>query len=228
MRSTYVPVISLLALGLAATAATAQQIPSPYRYVEETMSVGLEAGFFLPQALTPDIGPSAAPTVGARYLIRIGGPVSGEVATAFIPTRREIYQNTAATAGEVELESLGTASTPLLLAEAGFRLHLTGPRTWNQLAPYLSSTAGGAFNLAGSTEQERELPTVERFTFGPTLTISAGAGTDYFVGERISLRVDARNRLWRMTVPQGLIGAVRGDARWTNNFTVTLGAAYHF
>jgi hypothetical protein len=222
--------VSAASLAVLDAPAAAQQIPSPYRYIEERMSLGLEAGYLLTQRVEPDLGPRSGPMTGARFLIRITAPVSGEMAVGFVLSEREVFENAADPQDPTQLVpwSIGTTAVPLFLAEAGFRLHVTGPRTWNGIAPFVSGTVGGAFNAGGRLEEEEALPTDERFTFGPALAVSVGTGADIFLSERMALRADLRNRIWRVSVPAGFTELTRAEPFWRNNISVTLGAAYHF
>jgi hypothetical protein len=230
MRYTLSLSLLLAATALASAPAAAQHIPSPYRFIEERMSLGFETGYLWTGQGDPALGPQSAPLAAVRGLIRIGGPASGEIAVGFAASQRDVFelQPMPGRPDTLVATTLQTRGTPLVLAEAGFRLHLTGPRTWNELAPYASATVGGTFNLGGATEEERQLPTDERFGFGPAFAVGVGVGTDWFVTERVSLRLDARNRLWRLTTPPAFTTTGREEVDWRNNPSLTLGAAYHF
>ncbi|HEV2129505.1 MAG TPA: hypothetical protein VGR27_00290 [Longimicrobiaceae bacterium] len=228
--------VTLAALGAAfflsgATALEAQRITSPYRYIEETQSLSVFAGYLLTQGLDPDLGPQAAPTVGVRYNLRLGGPIAGEAALRFIPSERTIFAARGVDPSDPTRTipiDVGTASMPLLLAEAGIRLNVTGPRTWNGLAPYALATGGVVANLRGRTAAEEDIPEDEHFSFGPGFAVGIGGGTDWFLTQRISLRAEVRDQIWRLSIPQGLTEQGARDNRWTNNLGLSLGAAYHF
>jgi hypothetical protein len=115
-----------------------------------------------------------------------------------------------------------------LIAEGGLRFHLTGPRTWRDLAPYIIATGGVAADLSGRTAADEALPEAQRFRFGPSFAVGVGAGTDFFVAERVSLRLEARDHILRLRVPAGLLGTDEAEAQWTNNFAISLGTALHF
>lgn len=214
-----------------ASALEAQRITSPYRYVEESQSAGAFAGYLRTQSLDPDLGPQAAPIFGLRYNIRLGGPVAGEAALGFIPSERTIFAPGGADPRDptrtIPIE-VGTATMPLLLAEAGLRLNLTGPRTWNSLMPYLIATGGVVADLGGQTGQDEEVPEAARFDFGPGFAVGLGGGTEWFLTRRFSLRAEVRDQIWRVTIPAGLADGGTRDNRWTNNLGLSLGAALHF
>lgn len=212
----------LLALLVPATS-DAQTIPSPYRYLEESQSLSLHAGYLITDTGKRNLGPQSAPIVGARYNIRFGGPLAGVVGLSFLPSQRTVHTRAGT---DTVLTALGEADAPVLMGEAGLRFQLTGPRTWHGLAPYVTATGGIAMDLAGRDELEEDLPQAQRVEFGPALAVGLSAGTDWFLTERISLRGAARGYLWRLTVPEGLIG--REQSEWLRNFGGTLGVALHF
>jgi hypothetical protein len=213
-------------LALAAGAAEAQEIRSPYRYIEPAQSLGVYAGFLAATAGEPPVGPQDGPIFGLRYNLRFTGPLSGEAALSLVPTDRQVIATDTA---EIEPRPTGaTAPMTLLIAEAGLRFHLTGPRTWRGLAPYLVATGGMATDLSGRSAADEELHETQRFRFGPSFAVGAGVGTDWFVSERLSLRLEARDHILRVRIPAGLLETRREETQWTNNFAFSLGTALHF
>ncbi len=210
-----------------------QQIPSPYRHFEETHSLGVFGGYLWTQGVQPDLGPQSAPVLGIRYTIQFGGPVAGEAVVGFMPSERRVFAARGVDPQDptqvIPLE-LGTATMPLLYAEGGVRLNITGPRTWHGLMPYLAATGGLVANLRPGVplEEEEEIPETERFRFGPGFAVGVGAGTEWFLNERFSLRVEARDQIWRIVIPAALTETEQQQTRWTNNFGFSIGAAIHF
>ena len=204
----------------------AQQIASPYSYVEDSQYGGVFAGYLWTGGLEPDLGPQPAPVAGALYGIRFSGPLSGEAALGLIPSERTVFRNAAAPQDSVNPVAVESTDMLLLFAEGALRLNITGPRTWNGLMPFLLAGGGLVADLSGDSGAEIE--DAERFDFGPALAVSVGAGTEWFVSERLSLRLEVRDRLWRLTVPAGLTEGVDEDARWTNNLGLSVGASLHF
>lgn len=217
-----------IALVLGPDILPAQQIPSPYRFIEETQSAGAFGGYLWTTNEAPDLGPRSAPMVGLRYSIRLSGPVAGELSLGFAPSERTVFTNVAASGDTtaVVLQEAGVTDMSILLAEAGLRFSLTGARTWNGLAPYVIGAGGIVADLAG--RESVELDDDERFDFGPGLAVALGAGTEWFVGQRFSLRAEVRDQIWRLSIPSGLRAATDEETRWTNNFGFTVGAALHF
>ena len=204
----------------------AQQIASPYRYVESSQYGGAFAGYLWTDALEPDLGPQASPIFGAHYGLRFSGPLSGEVSLGLIPSERTVFRNAAAPQDSVNPAPVESTDMLLLSAEGALRLNITGPRTWNGLMPFVLAGGGVVANLSG--EGSAEIEEAEQFDFGPALAVSVGAGTEWFASERLSLRLELRDRLWRVTVPTGLSDSGEDDASWTNNLGISVGASLHF
>jgi opacity protein-like surface antigen len=227
--------LRLVVLALAATApvllqaarAGAQSVPSPFRYVEEKQSAGVFAGYVFTDRGDLDLGPHSAPLFGASYSIRLAGPVSGEALLAMSPSRRTIYR-AATEEEEGPLTEVGETNALLATAGAGLKLHITGPRTWRGIAPYTLAGLGFVTDLASAPEEEDEIGTTQRFEFGPSFAVSLGAGTDWFPSERLAVRIEARDMLWRLTTPSGLATQGQERSSWVHNFAVTLGAALYF
>ncbi|CAN5714751.1 hypothetical protein BH23GEM3_BH23GEM3_26300 [soil metagenome] len=212
----------------AALPAQAQQITSPYRFIEESHSIGAYGGYLLTSPGTPEVGPQSAPIFGVRYNLRFTGPLSGEAAISFSPTRRQIITSDTLI---LQPEPTGeTAEMALLIAEAGLRLHLTGPRAWNGFAPFVVATGGLAADLTGrgAAEEEQVPAEAQRFRYGPGLAVGAGVGTDLFLSQRLSLRFEVRDHILRISIPAGLREDLRAENQWTNNIGISLGTALHF
>lgn len=218
----------LLAAVLLPKGALAQEIPSPFRYIEASQAAGAFAGYLQTQRGEYGIGPHSAPVLGLRYDIRFSGPLSGEVALGAISTQRTVVQRVIIEGDSATLRDLDDVNAFLLNAEAGLRFDVTGPRTWHGIAPYAVLTGGVYMDLAGSTELEESIEASQRVDLGPAFAASGGIGTSWFLGQSFSLRLDARDHVWRLTVPEGLTGTRQRESVWTHNVAVTIGGAFHF
>ena len=237
LRGTAIPALMLLAVALAAPAG-AQQVDSPYDFVETAQGIRVFGGYVFTDRGTLGIGPGSGPVVGAGYNIRISGPFEFDAQTSFLPTSRTVYDITPTdsatlredpTAGLVEL---GTADLALLLIDATLRFDLTGPRTWHRLQPYALIGAGGVFTLASDNSAEESLPTdVDlRVRFRNGFTGHVGAGVEWHLARRFTLRADARDLLWKIRVPSGFFqpGRIIDDEQWVQTAHVTLGVVWRF
>lgn len=221
-----IAVITLLAG--ASSAAQAQTIPSPYRYIETAHAVTLFSGYLATDRGDEGFWPASGPLIGAQYTGRFAAPVAGVVRLWAAPSERAIFSRENASDPESEIIQIDDASAVIIGGKVGLRLLLTGPRTWHSLAPFLEAT-GGMMSVAGSrTERERELPAGQIIDYGPSFALGVGAGTDWFLTDRISLNLAGRATFWRLTTPEGLGPDGRETTSWTPNLGVAIGAAYHF
>jgi hypothetical protein len=228
------------ALLLGARAAGAQTITSPYQYIEPTQSIGVILGYqwtdseiTLPDSSKVPVGPKSAPMYGIRYSIRASGPLTIEGSVTVMPTERQLFDpeftnDTSA----VAIEDLGVAVPATVVSlDAGFRFNITGPRTWNGLAPYVAATAGVVADVRGSfdEEEEAELDDAELFRFGPSFAVGASLGTDWYASRNTSLRVELTGRLWSLETPSGFLFIRRtGQDEWNPVVGLSVGGAFHF
>lgn len=234
--------IALLAsvLLLGARAAGAQTITSPYRYVETTQSVGVILGYqwtnteiTLPDSTEVPVGPKSGPVYGIRYALRASGPLTLEAAVTVMPTERQLYGpvfNEDSSAITVEDLEVAVPSTVVSL-DIGGRFHVTGPRTWNGLAPYVGASAGLVADVRGTFDEEEEadLTESERFRFGPSFAVGAALGTDWFASRSTSIRVELSGRLWSFKTPSGFTFLRRtGLDEWNPVLGLSVGGAFHF
>jgi hypothetical protein len=218
----------LLGLLLSAppTMLAAQAIQSPYQFIETRHTVSGYAGFLTTNTGRLDLGPQSAPIVGARYNYHFSGPLYGEAGLSFAPSNRTIYS--APRTNPTAIEAVGETSALLMFGEAGLKFNLTGPRTWYKLAPYAVTTLGLAVDLSGTAPEERDLEIEQLVDFGPAFAVSLGLGGNYFLSERLSIRAEARDYLWRLASPPGFSPTGARVTEWTNNFAFSLGASFHF
>ena len=237
MRRTLIAALALGALFGGGSALRAQSVPSSIRYVDPKQSIGISGGYLFTSPAVEindeqiEYGPQSAPMVDARYQIRFGGPLSGEVRVGFSPTRRTVYAPTTEQNTELFVPvEVGEEDVALLLGEAGLVFHLTGPRTWNGLAPFVGGTGGLVTDLNRESELEEDVVEAARYDFGPAFALGLGAGTDWFPTRRLSVRVEARDRLWKVEAPSQIatLAGQRSVSEWTHNFSLSFGAALHF
>jgi len=238
-RITRTALLLASALLLGPGAAAAQTIPSPFRRIETTQSIHVFGGYMVPDqnvvlndTTSIPLGPDAGPVFGVRYQVRASGPLSIEGSIGISPTKRRLFApEYLADSTRVEAEDLGVDVPSLVvMGDAGLRFHLTGPRTWNGLAPFVVGMGGLVGDVAGDdpAEEEAELEANARFRLGPSFAVGAGLGTDWFPAQNVSLRLELTGRLWRMNTPGGfsIAGTERGE--WNPVGVLTVGGAFHF
>lgn len=226
MRHVWFVTLGML-LCLVGTPLDAQTIPSHYDFIETKHSIGLFGGYLVGDGGDLDVGPKSGPIAGARYNIHFTGPLSGEIGLGFASTQRTIRIRSALGGGSPLIE-IGDTDALLLLGEAGLKFHLTGARTWRGLAPFGLVTIGFMTDLQGTDPREAQISEEQRFQLGPSFALSVGAGSDFFLTEQFSIRIDARDYLWRLVYPAELTEAGRRGTDWTNNLSFSLGGAIHF
>ena len=227
MRHAFPVTLALALMLFSPCVATAQTITSPYRFIEERNSVSLFAGTIQTDRGRLDMGPEPAALFGIRYDLRLTGPLSGEASVGYAPTTRTVFLPPAE-GSEGPGVAGGENDVGLLVAEAGLRFHLTGSRAWRGLAPFVVLTGGAVFDMAASGEVDESLAPENRFDLGPGFAAAVGLGTDFFLTERFSIRVDARDHIWRLEYPERFVQDDTADKEWRHNFALTAGGAFHF
>jgi hypothetical protein len=221
--------LALAAVALPCSEAASQTIPSAYRFLETSQSVGATGGYVFTNDGALRLGPASAPYFGGRYNIRISGPFTAEGEVGFMPTTRMVWDTVA---GDTTREAIGEADMSLLTAMASLRFNLTGPRTWRSLQPFLLLGGGVAIDIAGDASAEEDLPEDMRFDFGTSFAGHLGGGVEWFPSGGLSLRIDARNVLWKLDTPDGFLANDRGRLlpgdEWAQNFLLSAGIAIHF
>jgi hypothetical protein len=214
-------------------AASAQRIDSPYRFLEHNMQMGVYAGRISAEEGVLRIGPQPAPTFGARWAARVSGPLTLGVELGYTPTTRTV-RDTVFVAADSLFESIGEADVRMLSVMGNVQFGITGARTWYGLHPFLLAGGGVIMNLAGSAEVERDLATTARYDAGTRFAGQLGGGVHWYPTQRLSVRLDARNVLWRVGAPEAFrrtqagtdIGI--GEGEWEGNFALTAGLSIHF
>lgn len=222
--------LPVLLLALTATGASAQQIESPYRFIDEAQQVGLFVGQVLTDPGTLDLGPESGTALGARYGIRLAGPFSVEAAAMVLPTSRAVQDTfvvgTDTTAGPAEGNP--SADMTLGIATADLRFDITGPRTWHRLMPFALLGIGAAFVVSEDDEQDLDLDPDLRFRMGTRLVGDLGIGVEWFPLDRLTVRFDARNMLWQVEAPVGMHTLDAPLEEWVQNFLLSAGLSFRF
>jgi hypothetical protein len=238
MRLSRTALLLALALSAGARAAAAQTITSPYQHIDKTQSTGLFAGYLfsdvdvsLTDSTSLPLAPASGPVFGLRYQVRAAGPLSIEGSIGISPTDRRLFaaevDEDSAFTGVVDLET--TVPATVLMADIGLRFFVTGPRTWNGLAPFVVATGGLAGDIRGTFAEEAEISDEALFRFGPAFAVGAGLGTDWFPVPSASLRIEATGRLWRVETPTGFLQLRPAERSECNpSLGITVGGALHF
>jgi hypothetical protein len=222
--------VAALAILCGPAGAAAQTVPSPYEFIETRHEVSVFGGVATDDRGTLRLGPGGGPIFGARYGFDVTGVFAIETGFSYLMADREVY-DPEVQADEPEL--LGVADAHVGILDARARLNVTGPRTWNRLAPFLFTGIGIAFDLSGETELDEGLDPTARFEFGPSFVGTFGGGVRWLAGDRFGVRLESMVHFWRIAHP--LVFRTREQDpqtvpadEWSTSIAVTIGATYRF
>lgn len=221
--------LSIIAASFAAVPLSAQvgHLPqrSPYRDFLIKHSLTYFAGYYYGADDPARVAPRDGPMVGARYSIRLGGPVffTGRLAGVF--TERSVVDPTLPTAER----RVGMTSVPLLFGDAGFDLALTGTKSWHSMVPSINASVGLAADLSGKIDKSQ-------FRIGIPFLLSYGPSLRFVPGDgHWSWRVDLTDHYFRLRYPESYFLKTGPDSTflppdgkrtvWRHNWALTLGAS---
>jgi hypothetical protein len=237
-RRTRLAALVLPALLLASGPLRAQHIPSPFTSLPERQGLSAWGGYLLTDPSVAvskteraEFGPRSAALLGVDYSVRLSNALSFRAGAAFSPSQRRVYRaGVTSDSNTVSPVFSGTmASVPLLVTDAGLKLSLTGARTYRGIAPWVAAGAGMVTWLKKNSAAEADVPSSERFTFGPSFALTLRAGNDWYPTRRLSVGVHATDYLWKVKIPRGFrLDTTAGTSEWTNNYGLSAGAAVHF
>lgn len=230
------PLLALLLPGAGSWPATAaaQEISSPYRYIETGQEAGAFIGTIDPGTGRFGLGPDQGTFYGLRYSIELSGPFSIEGVARTLSSTRAVRQPAPET--EEGLETLGEADALVTSVDGRLKFSLTGRRTWHRLGPYAVAGGGLAFDLAGSAPADTEVELAEdRFEFGTSFLGVLGAGVRWLPSDRIQVRGEADLNLWQVDTPEGYRDPERElefeavpESEWVSGIGLTLGVAFRW
>ncbi len=220
---------TLVALSAASSLTASAQVGhapqrSPYRDVYIKHALTYFAGYYSGATDPARVAPNDGPMVGARYAIRLGGPVffTGRLAAVF--TDRSVVDPTLPSAQR----RVGTTSVPLMFGDVGFDLVLTGSKSWHSLVPAVNASAGLAADLSGKIDKSQ-------FRVGIPLMLSFGPSLRYVPGGKWSWRLDVTDQYFRVRYPESYFLKTGADSTflppdgkrtlWQHNWSATLGAS---
>jgi hypothetical protein len=235
----------VLAVGLTwPCGSQAQQVPSPYRFIEPKQDLGLSFSYIWADAGKAGIGPKAGPAIGIRYTRRVSRPLSVTPQVVFFRSERDVIDPSLEEGQEDQGNGsafLGTEGLDILLVAGRINLNLTGSRTWHNLAPYFLGGIGMAIEVSGatsclpeSTAPDCQIRARERFDFGTRFLMQLGFGTVWIPRQRLSLRIEGLDNIWQIKTPPGYIDPgvtifpIPQASDWTNNWEIGLTLSYWF
>lgn len=174
-------------------------------------------------------GPQPGPAFGARYGIRLGGPLSLEGVFRYSPTTRDVVDPDREEGDRV----VGEADVELLSADARLVLSVTGDRTWHGLNPVVFGGIGVIWDMAGESRSDELILSDDRFEFGSRFLGVFGTGIRWIVSQRVLVRADLSVNMFQLKTPRGYRDPERdlqgvGEKQWVSGPAFSVGLAYHF
>ncbi len=159
----------------------------------------------------------------------MSGPFNLEGTALYFPSKRMVLDTVAS---DTTLRSLGEADMTIAAFTAALRFDVTGPRTWHRLQPYVVLGGGLAFDLAGESDVEADLPEDVKYDFGTRFLGTAGGGIELHFAQHLTANVDARTLLWKVNTPdpflRGEASLTRPPDEWTQNVMLSAGLSFRF
>jgi hypothetical protein len=175
------------------------------------------------------LGAKSGPAYGVRYGIRLGSAFQIDVDGMYFPTEHAVLDTAVV---DSAFKQIGTASQTLVVATLAMRLNLTGARTWHGLQPYVVFGGGGVIEAKKDKAAIETAPVDARFAFGTSFAGVFGGGFELFPTNRLAIRVDGRNILWKVKTPaalaRGALGVTMPADEYVQNPTVSAGISIHF
>ncbi|HEY9425614.1 MAG TPA: hypothetical protein VIR34_00560 [Gemmatimonadaceae bacterium] len=224
---------SISALLLLAAAPAAAQVghppsESPYHDIPFKQEITVYGGDYQGAIGRAGVGPTGGPVIGARYSIRLGGPVEATAHVARVATSRMVKDPL-----KVGNERLvGEESFGLYMADVGFALNLTGQKSYHRFVPVVGAGLGV---VSGSGS-----PDVGGFKVGTPFALNFRAALRFIPKGNISARLELSDNMFQLSYPAAyfrsppigegtpILDRSAGDNQWTHHRVLTLGISYMF
>ncbi|HEV8599206.1 MAG TPA: hypothetical protein VGQ69_07570 [Gemmatimonadales bacterium] len=201
---------------------------SPYRTLRFGQFIGINSGLLNGNGGSLGAAPHHGPSVGLRYDFLSAGTVSLGAAVSYAALERKVIDPTR----PIETAVSGPIKQRAGIAEAIVQFNVTGGKTWNRIAPYVSGSVG--FMLADKTEQDSS-----DFKFRTRFLLTPAIGARIFLADRLFLRIEARSSFWSVSYPASFRSAPSRDPtkppvlaaptkEWLANGWYTVGLSYAF
>ncbi|MBI1723798.1 MAG: hypothetical protein HYR48_07815 [Gemmatimonadetes bacterium] len=200
---------------------------SPFHDLTTTQGFSLSLGRFAGNRTVAGVGARPGILVGVRFDTRLSGPADLWASVARIASSRRVVDPT-----DTVLEVTGPVDMPLIAADLGIALNLTGAKTWHGIAPFVGIGLGILAPTKAATDPGG-YRAASNFSFVPTL------GTRVVLGRSLAMRLDARDYYFRYEWPLAyygldadgnplLLDESTPDRQWTHNVALSVGLTYTF
>ena len=201
----------------------AVHIASPYEDFSQLHAFQLDVGYFAGNTGDAGVGPQGAPIANLSYGLHIGGAMFAFATLGYTPSKRTVLDPVLPPAQQ----NKGTVNDPIILANLGMLLAVTGEKSWHGMVPFLGFTLGAAYSA--------QQPDVGGYEFGTKFFFGLGAGLRYRLKRPWVLNISAWDYLWQLHYPQdyfnqgpinSVLPANAPDKQFTNNGVFTIGLTY--
>lgn len=203
---------------------------SPFHDLTTTQGFSLSFGRFAGNRTVAGVGAKPGPLLGVRFDTRLSGPADLWASVARIASSRRVVDPT-----DTVLKVSGPIDMPLIAADLGIALNLTGAKTWHRIAPFVGIGLG-VLSPTKTVTDPGGYRAASNFSFVPTI------GTRAFLGRSLALRLDAQDYYFRYEWPLSYYGGVDASnnrrppvfepstptKQWTHNFALSVGLTYTF
>jgi hypothetical protein len=206
---------------------------SPFHDINTAQSLGLTIGRFSGSRGYAGVGAQPATAIGLRFRNRLSGPLELAINGTWVASQRLFIDPTRPDS----TRNRGNVDFGMLFADIGLHLSLTGAKRWHGLAPWL----GFGFGIMSSANAASD-PGGYKASSG--FTVVPAVGTSVFFSDKLSLEFEFRDNTIRYeyplayfnptdpstgaALPPPIIPITRLNKQLTHNFTLSLGASYHF
>lgn len=198
---------------------------SPYRDLPWKQALTFFGGGFDTGRDPAGVGPQPGWLAGAKYDIRIGGPIELYARVATAPSSRRLLNPNLPAA----TRHIGDQKNELFVGDLGLEWNLTGQKSWHRIVPVINGGVGMVSDFHG-------FPDAGGYRFGSKFMFTWGAGVRYHTDGRWEPRFDFSNYVWQLQYPatyaatlgDGSPGIVSSTKKgtWMGNHLFSLGLSY--
>ncbi|HKK93707.1 MAG TPA: outer membrane beta-barrel protein [Longimicrobiales bacterium] len=212
-----------------AVPASAQEISSPYRFVETRREIALYSGWMSAAEGRFGYGPQAGPTFGMRLGVSLAGPLELEADLGWSSLERDVIDPT----GEDGPSPVSEADVGQYHALIRMQGSIVGRRTWNGLQPVVWAGLGLRGDFRGTQTGDLAIAEQYRYDTGTKFAATFGGMIRFIVADRWSARLEAGALLYRLDTPggyseEGLGFEAVGENEWVNAPSFGLSLGYRF
>lgn len=162
---------------------------SPYRDLRYNQFLSASAGYMFGGGGQLGLGPHQGRVATLRHDFLADRTLSIGLMGGYARLERS-YVDLQATTDRLR----GPEKHRVAFGEGVLQFNLTGGKTWNGLAPYLSAGVGLAFG-------ERLEQDSSGYKFGTKFYVAPGVGVRVFLARRLFVRLEARTMFWNLSYP---------------------------